>query len=112
LKSTVLHKLFIQCCALSSFRKLTEQKQQLKPELPSTQDPQLPEIIAATTANTDQDELNNEPQTVTAAESEQITSPATNTESSMKKRKIGRSSSTNKTPAVKPKSSKIKKRGK
>ena len=89
-----------------------EQKQQLKPELPSTQDPQLPEIIAATTANTDQDQLNNEPQTVTGAESEQITSPATNTESSMKKRKIGRSSSTNKTPAVKPKSSKIKKRGK
>jgi len=90
-----------------------EQRQQLKSELRSTQDPQLPEIIAAaTTANTDQDQLNNEPQTVTAAESEQITSPATNTESSMKKRKIGRSSSTNKTPAVKPKSSKIKKRGK
>jgi hypothetical protein len=89
-------------------------EQQLEPELPATQDPQLPEIIAATTVNTDQDQLKNEPQTVTAAESEspeQITS-STNTESSMKKRKIGRSSSTNKTTAARSKSSKIKKKSK
>src|SRR5919199_760371 len=76
--------------SLATERPQVEEKQQLKPELPSTQDPQLPEIIAATTANTDQDQLKNEPQTITAAEREspeQITDPAVNTESSMKKQK-------------------------
>src|SRR5919199_1230367 len=92
-----------------------EKKQQLEPELPVKQDPQLPEIIAATTADTGQDELKNEPQTITAAEREspeQITSPVANTESSMKKQKIGRSSSTNTTTAAKAKSSRIKKKSK
>ena len=77
-----------------------------EPELPLSQDPQLPEIIATT----DPHQVKNEPQTVTAPESE---SPEqTNTESSMKKRKISRPSSTNKTAAAKTKSSKIKKKGK
>ena len=92
-----------------------EQKQQLEPELPATRDPQLPEIIATTTADTGQDELKNEPQIITAAEREspeQIIAPAANTESSMKKQKVGRSSSTNKTTAAKTKSSKIKKKSK
>ena len=101
--------------SLATERPQLEEKQQLKPELPSTQDPQLPEIIAATTADTGQDELKNEPQTITAAEREspeQITSPVANTESSMKKQKIGRSSSTNTTTAAKAKSSRIKKKSK
>jgi hypothetical protein len=101
--------------SLATERPQLEQKQQLEPELPVKQDPQLPEIIAATTADTGQDELKNEPQTITAAEREspeQITSPVANTESSMKKQKIGRSSSTNTTTAAKAKSSRIKKKSK
>jgi hypothetical protein len=86
-----------------------EEKQQLEPELPVKLDLQLPEIIVATTTNTGEDELKNEPQAITAAE--QITAP-TNTESSMKKQKIGESTSTNKPTAAKTKSSKIKKKSK
>jgi hypothetical protein len=91
-----------------------EEKQQLEPELPVKRDPQLPEIIAATPINSGQDELKNEPQTISAAEREspeQITAP-TNIESSMKKQKIGQSTSTNKPTAAKTKSSKIKKKSK
>jgi hypothetical protein len=89
-----------------------EEKQQLEPELPTTLDPQLPEIIAAATADTGQDELKNESQSITAAEREspeQITAP---TNTSMKKQKTGRSSSINKPTAAKTKSSKIKKKSK
>jgi hypothetical protein len=91
-----------------------EEKQQLEPELPATRDPQLPEIIAATTTNAGEDELKNGSQSITAAEREspeQITAP-TNTESSMKKQKIGQSTSTNKPTAAKTKSSNIKKKSK
>jgi hypothetical protein len=64
------------------------EKQQLEPELLGLQDPQLPEIIAAT-SSTAQDESKTKPQIITAAEREspeQITSAA-NTESSIKNKK-------------------------
>lgn len=68
-----------------------EQKIQHKPELPSAQDPQLPEIISATSA---EDESKIKPQIITAAEEEppeQITASTANTESQIKKQKIDQS---------------------
>jgi hypothetical protein len=70
-----------------------------EPELPPSQDPQLPEIIAAT-----ENGSNKEPQLITAAEEEppeQITASTANTESQIKKRKINRSGPSNTSPKTK-----------
>jgi hypothetical protein len=89
-----------------------EKQQQLgvvkEPELPPSQDPQLPEIIAAT-----ENGSNKEPQLITAAEEEppeQITASTANTESQIKKQKINRSEPSNTLP--KTKSPKVKKKSK
>ena len=105
-----------------------KQQQQLglvkEPELPSPQDPQLPEIIAATTSAAE-DELNEGPQIITAAKREfpeQIinkessawsrTTATAMTEGRIKKQKINPSSATKKTKSSsstsKTKSSRIK----
>jgi hypothetical protein len=80
-----------------------EKQQQLgvvkEPELPPSQDPQLPEIIAAT-----ENGSNKEPQLITAAEEEppeQITASTANTESQIKKQKINRSGPSNTSPKTK-----------
>jgi hypothetical protein len=86
-----------------------EQKIQREPELSSAQDPQLPEIISATSAA--EDELKIEPQIITAAEEEppeQITASTANTESQIKKQKINRSGRSKTSPNSK--SSKVKKK--
>jgi hypothetical protein len=77
-------------------------------ELPPSQDPQLPEIIAAT-----ENGSNKKPQLITAAEEEppeQITASTANTESQIKKQKINRSGPSNTSP--KTKSPKVKKKSK
>jgi hypothetical protein len=82
-----------------------------EPELPSSQELQLPEIIAATTSDADKGSKN-EPQLITAAEEEppeQITASTVNTESQIKKQKINRSGRSKTSP--KSKSSKVKKKG-
>jgi hypothetical protein len=91
-----------------------EKQQQLEvvkePELPSSQEPQLPEIIAATTSDAD-NRSNNEPQLITTAEEEspeQITDSTANTESYIKKQKIDRSGPSK--TSTKTKSTKIKKK--
>ena len=68
-----------------------EKQQQLgvvkEPELPPSQEPQLPEIIAATTSGAE-NRINNEPQLITATEEEppeQMTASTANTESHIKK---------------------------
>jgi hypothetical protein len=74
----------------------------------TTRDPQLPDIIAATTS-VPEDESKTKPQIITAAEREsprQITS-TTNTGSRIKKQKVNRSGPT--TTSAKTKSSKTKK---
>ncbi len=87
-----------------------EQKIQREPELPSAQDPQLPEIVSATSAAEDESKI--EPQIITAAEEEeppeQITASTANTESQIKKQKINRSEPSK--TSVKSKSSKVKKK--
>src|SRR5215212_5369463 len=91
-----------------------EKQQQLgvvrEPELPPSQDPQLPEIISTTSA---EDESKTKPQIITAAEEEeqppeQITASTANTESQIKKHKISRSELSKTSP--KTKSSKVKKK--
>ena len=105
-----------------------KQQQQLglvkEPELPSPQDPQLPKIIGATTSAAD-NELNEEPQIITADEREfpeqlinkessawSRTTATAMTEGRIKKQKINPSSATKKTKssssASKAKSSRIK----
>jgi hypothetical protein len=91
-----------------------EKQQQLgvvkEPELPSSQEPQLPEIIAATSA---EDESKTKAQIITAAQeepSEQITASTANTESQIKKQSVNRSGPSKTSP--KTKSPKIKKKGK
>ena len=92
-----------------------EKQQQLgvvkEPELPSSQEPQLPEIIATTSA---EDESKTKAQIITAAEeeqpSEQITASTANTESQIKKQSVNRSGPSKTSP--KNKSPKIKKKGK
>jgi hypothetical protein len=76
-----------------------EKQQQLglvkEPELPPSQEPQLPEIIAATTSDAE-NRSNNEPQLITATEEEppeQMTASTANTESHIKKQNINRSGS-------------------
>ncbi len=62
-------------------------------ELPTSQEPQLPKIIAATTSDAENGS-NKEPQLITAAEEEppeQITASTANTESQIKKQKTNRS---------------------
>jgi hypothetical protein len=91
-----------------------EQKQQQlgvvkEPELPSTQDPQLPEIISATSAAEDESKI--ESQIITAVEEEppeQITASTANTESKIKKQSVNRSEPSKTSP--KSKSSKVKKK--
>jgi len=81
-----------------------------EPELPTSQKPQLPEIIAATTSDAENGS-NKEPQLITAAEEEppeQITASTANTESQIKKQKINRSGSSKTSP--KTKSPKVKKK--
>jgi hypothetical protein len=85
-----------------------EQKIQHEPELPSAQDPQLPEIISSTSA---EDEPKTKPQIITAAEEEppeQITASTANTESQIKKQKIDQSGTSKTSP--KTKSPKVKKK--
>jgi hypothetical protein len=84
-----------------------EQKIQHEPELPYAQDPQLPEIISATSA---EDESKTKPQIITAAEEEppeQITASTANTESQIKKQKIDQSGPSKTSPKTK---SKVKKK--
>jgi len=87
-----------------------EQKIRREPELPSAQDPQLPEIVSATSAAEDESKI--EPQIITAAEEEeppeQITASTANTESQIKKQKINRSEPSK--TSAKSKSSKVKKK--
>jgi hypothetical protein len=86
-----------------------EQKIQREPELPSTQDPQLPGIISATSAAVDRSKI--ESQIITAVEEEppeQITASTANIESRMKKQKINRSGRSKTSP--KGKSSKVKRK--
>ena len=88
----------------------TEKQQQLgvvkEPELPSSQEPQLPEIIAATSAG---DESKRKPQIITEEEPpEQITASTANTESQIKRQSVNRSGPT-KTSRI-TKSQKIKKK--
>ena len=89
-----------------------EKQQQLgvlkEPELPSSQEPQLPEIIAATSA---EDESKTKAQIITAAQeepSEQITASTANNESQIKKQSVNRSGPSK----TSPESPKIKKKGK
>jgi hypothetical protein len=89
-----------------------EKQQQLgvlkEPELPSSQEPQLPEIIAATSA---EDESKTKAQIITAAQeepSEQITASTANNESQIKKQSVNRSGPSKTSP--KTKSSKVKKK--
>ena len=85
-----------------------EQKIQHEPRLQSAQDPQLPEIISATSA---EDESKTKPQIITTAEeepAEQITASTANTESYIKKQKID-GSGPSKT-STKTKSTKVKKK--
>jgi hypothetical protein len=91
-----------------------EKQQQLgvlkEPELPSSQEPQLPEIIAATSA---EDESKTKAQIITAAQeepSEQITASTANNESQIKKQSVNRSGPSKTSP--KTKSSKVKKKSK
>ncbi|HYY49902.1 MAG TPA: hypothetical protein VE643_03455 [Nitrososphaeraceae archaeon] len=88
-----------------------EKQQQLgvikEPELPSSQDPQLPETIAATSA---EDESKTKAQIITAAQeepSEQIIASTANTESQIKKQSVKPSKT-----SLKTKSPRIKKKGK
>jgi hypothetical protein len=93
-----------------------EKQQQLgvvkEPELPSSQEPQLPEIIAASTNDADNGSKN-EPHLITAADErpEQITASiaTANTESKIKKQSVNRSEPSKMSP--KTKSPKIKKKG-
>jgi hypothetical protein len=95
--------------AATTEKQSSEEKELHEPELPSTQDPQLPEIVATTTA---EDESKTKPQIITAAEREspeQITAATTaNTGSRIKKQKISRSDHPTKT-STKTKSSKLNK---
>jgi len=84
-----------------------EKQQQLgvvkEPELPPSQEPQLPEIIAATTSDAE-NRSNNEPQLITATEEEppeQMTASTANTESHIKKQNINRSGSSKTSPKTK-----------
>ena len=88
-----------------------EKQQQLgvikEPELPSSQDPQLPETIAATSA---EDESKTKAQIITAAQeepSEQIIASTAHTESQIKKQSVKPSKT-----SLKTKSPRIKKKGK
>ena len=85
-----------------------EEGQQLEPELPSTQDPQLPGIISATSAAVDRSKI--ESQIITAVEEEppeQIIASTANTESQIKKQSVKPSKT-----SLKTKSPRIKKKGK
>jgi hypothetical protein len=81
-----------------------------EPELPSSQEPQLPEIIEATTTDAENGS-NNEPQLISAAQEEppeQITASTANTESQIKKQSVNRSGPSK--TSTKTKSTKIKKK--